>query len=146
MLPTDNEPATDTEVCLTHCWRKTASNHRSGRQRTAVERGPRSTTVVSRDDLCLMTSSILSVRHLGSATAERPFPKSGTDGSNPVPSSGQSGSREISPSGVKEPVFPWVCGAEQAARSGETGVARPYGANGRECLCWAKFQYRSMEG
>src|SRR6516164_11142761 len=47
--------------------------------------GPRPTTVVWRDELCLMTPSSLSVRYLRSATAKRPFRKSGTDGSNPVP-------------------------------------------------------------
>src|SRR5262244_2957278 len=40
--------------------------------------------------LVLNDPSSLSVRHLRSATAERPFRKSGTDGSNPVPSSGES--------------------------------------------------------
>src|SRR6516225_7743459 len=43
---------------------------------TAVERGP-AAIVVSRDDLCLMTPSSLSVRHLSSATAERPFTRAG---------------------------------------------------------------------
>ena len=38
---------------------------------------PRPTIVVSRDDLCLMTPSSLSVRHLLSATAERPFTRAG---------------------------------------------------------------------
>ena len=52
--------------------------------------GPRPTTVVSRDERCLMTPSSLSVRYLRSATAKRPFRKSGTDCSNPVPSSGES--------------------------------------------------------
>src|SRR5262249_10570680 len=37
-----------------------------------------------------MTPSSLSVRHLRSATAERLFRKSGTNGSNPVSSSGES--------------------------------------------------------
>src|SRR5215470_6877593 len=40
--------------------------------------------------LVLNDPSSLSVRHLRSATAERPFRKSGTDGSNPVPSSEES--------------------------------------------------------
>jgi hypothetical protein len=44
---------------------------------TAVERGPQPTIVVSRDDLCLMTPSSLWVRHLPSATAERPFARAG---------------------------------------------------------------------
>src|SRR6516165_2693595 len=57
----------------------------------AVEKGPAADIVVSRDHLCLMTPSSLSLRHLSSATAERPFHKSGTNGSNPVPSSGESG-------------------------------------------------------
>ena len=60
---------------------------------TAVERDPRRTTVVSRDDLCLTAASSLSAQHLRSATAERPFRRSGTDGSNSVPSSKQSVSR-----------------------------------------------------
>jgi hypothetical protein len=44
-----------------------------------------------------MTPSSLSVRHLRSATAERPFRKSGTDGSNPVPSSGESCKPSVPP-------------------------------------------------
>src|SRR6516225_4762332 len=43
----------------------------------AVERGPAADIVVSRDHLCLMTPSSLSVRHLSSATAERPFTRAG---------------------------------------------------------------------
>ena len=39
--------------------------------------------------------SSLSVRHLRSATAERPFSESGTEGSNPVSSSGESGANLI---------------------------------------------------
>src|SRR6267142_2797344 len=68
----------------------------AGRRFRSAWRGdPRLTTVVSRDDLCLMTPSSLSVRHLRSAKAETPFRKSGTDGSNPVPSSGESGANLI---------------------------------------------------
>ena len=59
-----------------------SSSHRTrtigpAEKETAVERGPRPTIVVSRDDLCLMTPSSLSVRHLSSATAERPFTRAG---------------------------------------------------------------------
>jgi hypothetical protein len=46
----------------------------------------------------------------------------------------------------KAGLFPRVCGAEQVARSGETGVARSYGADGPQYLCRAKFQYRSVDG
>src|SRR6516225_5219587 len=60
------------------------------RKRQPSREAPRPTIVVSRDDLCLMTPSSLSVRHLSSATAERPYHKSGTDGSNPFPSSEES--------------------------------------------------------
>src|SRR6516162_1512407 len=42
-----------------------------------IPQAPRPTIVVSRDDLCLMTPSGLSVRHLSSATAERPFTRAG---------------------------------------------------------------------
>jgi hypothetical protein len=38
-----------------------------------------------------------------------------------------------------------VCGAEQVARSGETGVARSSGADGRQYLCRAKFQYCNVD-
>src|SRR5262249_25848602 len=44
---------------------------------TAVREAPRPTIVVSRDDLCLMTPSNLSVRRPPSATAERPFARAG---------------------------------------------------------------------
>ena len=59
------------------------------KKRQPSREAPRPTIVVSRDDLCLMTPSSLSVGHLPSATAET-FRKSGTDGSNPVPSTGES--------------------------------------------------------
>ena len=47
------------------------------RKRRPSRADPRPTIVVSRDDLCLMTSSSLSVRHLLSETAERPFTRAG---------------------------------------------------------------------
>src|SRR6516162_8663900 len=47
------------------------------RKRRPSREAPRPTIVVSRDDLCLMTPSSLSVRHLSSATAERPFTRAG---------------------------------------------------------------------
>ena len=50
-----------------------------------------------------------------------------------------------SPPTSKAGLFPRVCGAEQVARSGETGVARSYGVDGRQYLCRAKFQYRSVD-
>jgi hypothetical protein len=45
--------------------------------------------------------------------------------------------------GRKPGRFPRVCGPWQAAQSPETGIARRHGAERRQCLCWAKFQYRS---
>ena len=54
-------------------------------------------------------------------------------------------SRDIPLLRRKAGLFPRVCEAEQVARSGETGVARSYGADGRQYLCWAKFQYRSVD-
>ena len=54
-------------------------------------------------------------------------------------------SRDIPLLRRKAGLFPRVCGAEQVARSGETGVARSYGADGRQYLCRAKFQYRSVD-
>jgi hypothetical protein len=39
-----------------------------------------------------------------------------------------------------------VCGAAHEARSGETGVARSYGADGRQYLCRAKSRYGSVDG
>ena len=42
-----------------------------------------------------MTPFSLSARHLRSTTAERPFRKSGTDGSNPLPSRGESAANLI---------------------------------------------------
>src|SRR6516225_7669390 len=56
------------------------------RIRTIASReAPRPTIVVSRDDLCLMTPSSLSVRHLSSATAERPFTRAGPLGYGKCP-------------------------------------------------------------
>jgi len=47
------------------------------RKRRPSREAPRPTIVVSRGDLRLMTPSNLSVRHLSSATAERPFTRAG---------------------------------------------------------------------
>ena len=47
------------------------------RKRRPSREAPRPTIVGSRDDLCLMTPSSLSVRHLSSATAQRPFTRAG---------------------------------------------------------------------
>ena len=54
-------------------------------------------------------------------------------------------SRDIPLLRRKAGLFPRVCGAEQVARSGETGVARSYRADGRQYLCRAKFQYRRVD-
>src|SRR5271156_7007928 len=54
-------------------------------------------------------------------------------------------SRDIPLLRRKAGLFPRVCEAEQVARSGETGVARSYGVDGRQYLCRAKFQYRSVD-
>ena len=54
-------------------------------------------------------------------------------------------SRDIPLLRRKAGLFRRVCGAEQVARSGETGVARSYGADRRQYLCRAKFQYRSVD-
>src|SRR6516162_3519442 len=58
---------------------------------TAVERGPAPNHRRCGRCPVLNDPSSLSVRHLRSATAERPFSESGTEGSNPVSSSGESG-------------------------------------------------------
>jgi hypothetical protein len=55
-------------------------------------------------------------------------------------------SRDIPLLRRKAGLFPRVCGAEQVARSGETGVARSHGADRRQYLCRAKFQYRGVDG
>jgi hypothetical protein len=47
------------------------------RKRRRSREAPRPIIVVSQDDLCLMTPSSASVRHLPSATAERPFVRAG---------------------------------------------------------------------
>src|SRR6516164_9337528 len=47
------------------------------RKRRPSREAPRPTIVASQDDLCLMTPSNLSVRHLSSTTAERPFTRAG---------------------------------------------------------------------
>jgi len=55
-------------------------------------------------------------------------------------------SRELACRGRKPGRFPRVCGPWQAAQSPETGIARRHGAERRQCLCWAKFQYRRRSG
>ena len=67
-------------VCMTHRWREVDSNHRFRRERDgpgAQERGPAADHHRSRDDLCLMTLSSVSVRDLLSPTAERSFARAG---------------------------------------------------------------------
>jgi hypothetical protein len=54
-------------------------------------------------------------------------------------------SRDFALSRRKAGLFQPVCGAERAVRSGETGVARRYDADGRQGLSRAKFQYRSVD-
>ena len=75
----------------TRWWREPASNHRSRRKRDGRQERP----AVDHRRLArrpvINDPSSLSVRHLSSATAERPFTKSGTDGSNLVPSRASKG-------------------------------------------------------
>jgi hypothetical protein len=66
-----------TDGSHTHRWREPEPNHRSRRERDGRGEAPRPTIVVSRDDLCLVTPSSLSVRNLPSATAVRPFATAG---------------------------------------------------------------------
>ena len=50
---------------------------------------------------------------------------------------------EVARLGREPRLFARVCGRGEVARSAETGIGRRPGANWRQCLCWAKFQYRS---
>src|SRR6516165_3852383 len=52
-------------------------------------------------------------------------------------------SREVARRGREPRLFAWVCRPWEVARSAETGIGRRHGADRRQCLCWAKFQYRS---
>jgi len=52
-------------------------------------------------------------------------------------------SREVARRGREPPLFARVCGPWEVARSAETGIGRRHGAYRRQCLYWAKFQYRS---
>ena len=58
-------------------WRELDSNHRSRRERRPSREARGRPSSVSRDDLCLMTPSSSSVRHLPSAAAKRPFARAG---------------------------------------------------------------------
>ena len=62
---------------------------------------------------------------------KRPASTGGTRSSNPLCSSGQSVSRKISPPTSKTRAFPARVRGGAGAQSGETGVARSYGADGR---------------
>src|SRR6516165_12007054 len=90
-----------------------------------------------------MTPSGLSVGHLPSATTEtlsqerdRWFESSSLHRRVRL-------SREVARRGREPRLFARVCGRCEVARSAETGIGRRHGADRRQCLCWAKFQYRS---
>ena len=51
-------------------------------------------------------------------------------------------SREVARLGREPRLFARVCGPWEVARSPETRIGRRPGADRRQCLCWAKFQYR----
>src|SRR5262244_2681264 len=73
-----------------------------------------------------MTPSSLSVRHLRSATAERLFRKSGTNGSNPVSSSGESANFRFlvaSARGRERPSLAPSARTDPAANRDVTGAA-----------------------
>ena len=69
----------------------------------------------------------------------------GTDGSNPVPSSGGSTSRGILPSHGKKPAFRAGERARQCTAVSRDGYRAVHGADRREYLCRAKFQYRGAD-
>src|SRR5215467_3417996 len=52
-------------------------------------------------------------------------------------------SREVARRSRERRLFARMCGPRETVRSAETRIGRRYGAYRRQCLCWAKFQYRS---
>ena len=75
--PSDQEICRYARVGVTRRSSKPDSNHRSRRERGGLRERPlgRPSRLARRP--CLMTPSSLSVRHLSSATAERPFTRAG---------------------------------------------------------------------
>jgi hypothetical protein len=45
----------------------------------------------------------------------------------------------------RTPAVARACGPWKRVRSAETGISRRRGSYRRQCLCWAKFQYRSAD-
>ena len=52
-------------------------------------------------------------------------------------------SQETPRRGREPGLFARVCGSWEVARSAETGIGWRHRASRRQCLCWAKLQYRS---
>ena len=69
----------------------------------------------------------------------------GTDRSNPFSSSGESTSRGILPSHGKKPAFRAGVRARQCTAVSRDGYRAVHGADRREYLCRAKFQYRGVD-
>ena len=77
--------------------------------------------------------------------AQGGFLRGGTNGSNPSPSSGESASRAILPSHGEKPAFRAGVRARQCTAVSRDGYRAVHGADRREYLCWAKFQYRGVD-
>ena len=73
-----------------------------------------------------------------------PRDRSGTERSNPSPSSRESASRRILPSHGEKPAFRAGVRARQVQRGQQRRVS-VHGADRREYLCRAKFQYRGVD-
>src|SRR5215468_11892768 len=52
-------------------------------------------------------------------------------------------SREVARRGREPRLFARMSGPWEVVRSAETWIGRRHGTYWRQCLCWAKFQYRS---
>jgi hypothetical protein len=69
----------------------------------------------------------------------------GTDGSNPAPSSGESMSRAILPSHGEKAAFRAGDRPRRCSAVSRDGYRAVHGADRREYLCQAKFQYRGVD-
>ena len=74
------------------------------------------------------------------------FHWSGTDGSNPVRSSGESPRlARFCPPTATSRLFARVCGPDRCSAVSRDGYRAVHGADRREYLCRAKFQYRGVD-
>ena len=96
-------------------------------------------------DRCLRTPSRLSVRHLSSATAERPFTRAVPEVRIRFPPAESPRLAGFCPPTARSRLFARGCGPGRCSAVSRDGYRAVHGADRREYLCRAKFQYRGVD-